>query len=498
MSKDLKKTATGEKILDEDTYEAALDAIIQRDFFPELPELETQIQWLQAEQNNDFETLRKLTQKLKLQSYHRSIRSTPLSSSIRSPSLRTPTTSARSTRIPSVLSSPALSSSTPTPVKTSTGGIQRRTSSSSATPPSQRTRSVASTPNNMTSHNPFPGQEEFLEGEEKGGPNAEDYAKNGFLTTADGKLVNIGLSLDKFHDRHTSEDNASFSELIHTINQRNLEKYSWLKDQLLLEYKGPTAVLRLTSLEREPASTQGPEKEILHNSTRMPPPPTNLSLKALNSNKNDGIGGSATNTTTTTSGPGAAYLMLNSTEAQLLAQRKIQNEELHLDIDDVFKTPKGLGASPQVGGYSFVSPIGSPSPDQFDGSMSPLMTWGSVDGTPMLISALASNEPDVDGPIYKLQETSTREKLAHDLVEKATIKKAKTPVKFSPLRSGITKRSPLLSPTFRNLLYTRSKSSPFSSTTTRTTSSSLPKPTFSPISPHVRVRSSEKEAPISG
>lgn len=43
--------------------------------------------------------------------------------------------------------------------------------------------------------------------------------------------IDTSLSLDQFQARYTSEDNASFNEILEKINMRKKEKYSWMYDQ---------------------------------------------------------------------------------------------------------------------------------------------------------------------------------------------------------------------------------------------------------------------------
>jgi len=55
--------------------------------------------------------------------------------------------------------------------------------------------------------------------------------------------IDTSLSLDQFQARYTSEDNASFMEIVERINAQKREKYRWLyeqgkKKQLLIE-NGP-------------------------------------------------------------------------------------------------------------------------------------------------------------------------------------------------------------------------------------------------------------------
>ena len=40
------------------------------------------------------------------------------------------------------------------------------------------------------------------------------------------------MSLDAFMAEHTSEDNASFSEILEGINKRKRERYQWLHGQI--------------------------------------------------------------------------------------------------------------------------------------------------------------------------------------------------------------------------------------------------------------------------
>lgn len=43
--------ASGKRVLEEDTYTEVVEAIIERDFFPELPKLQNKLEWLSALQS---------------------------------------------------------------------------------------------------------------------------------------------------------------------------------------------------------------------------------------------------------------------------------------------------------------------------------------------------------------------------------------------------------------------------------------------------------------
>ena len=44
----------------------------------------------------------------------------------------------------------------------------------------------------------------------------------------DVSAVNTNMTLDKFHARHISEDDKSFSKIVEQENIRHQQKYSWL------------------------------------------------------------------------------------------------------------------------------------------------------------------------------------------------------------------------------------------------------------------------------
>lgn len=116
-------------------------------------------------------------------------------------------------------------------------------------------------------------------------------------------------------------------------------------------------------------------------------------------------------------------------------------------------------------GYSMVASTPSPNPNRID--QSDMFTWGSIEGTPLLINSGGAT----GGPVFKIPETPRRELLGIKLSEKASSnmrkKLKKTPILSSSLTpkqhlaSPILQRANTLSPAAKNLLQ-RSLKSPSS------------------------------------
>jgi protein DGCR14 len=147
-----------------------------------------------------------------------------------------------------------------------------------------------------------------------------------------------------------------------------------------------------------PPPPPGPPKEILHRNTRIVAS-TNPATAAAVRKGDD---------------RDAVWAMMATSERQMLNMRKAEREGGKVDLLDFYGTPKS-GASPQVGGYGFVA-TPSPAPGV---DMSPMTTWGRLDGTPLLLDPTDTPLDLTPGPSFKVPEPPRREALAMRLADKA-------------------------------------------------------------------------------
>lgn len=189
------------KVLDEDDYVSAIEKIIRRDFFPELPKLEAQHSYLTALENNDAEALRDIAVRY----------ATPLrrGSDGHGASVNSDDTP-RGFETPSTIGG-----RTPTPRHK--GGMMDGSSSDLGTPalPSE-------------SPAPFDTPRSHLDGTTTHG-NTSGGDKQG-----EGKHI-TNLSLDDFLDKYTSEDNESFAVIMDQTKERLAQKHAWLYRKVLAQ-----------------------------------------------------------------------------------------------------------------------------------------------------------------------------------------------------------------------------------------------------------------------
>jgi protein DGCR14 len=77
MSNEATAGSPGHKVVDEDTFTAHIEKIIQRDFFPDLPKLSAQLDWIEAKKRNDFAKMNEIQMRFAKKRTASEIRATP-------------------------------------------------------------------------------------------------------------------------------------------------------------------------------------------------------------------------------------------------------------------------------------------------------------------------------------------------------------------------------------------------------------------------------------
>lgn len=216
--------------------------------------------------------------------------------------------------------------------------------------------------------------------------------------------------LDAYLSTHTSEDNASFEEMMIEAEKRLKLKFAWLykaeenskvskndknSDTLALEndknqldswnYKNKNYIMyvpdgvELTPDERIDLAKK--KQIVVHENTR-------LRINPFNEQQNkETINELAKN------------------------QSKANDGKIGVDGKEIVRNP-----TPRVNGFSFVA-TPSPRPGECE---SPLMTWGQIEGTPFRLDG--GDTPLLrtsQGPSFRMAEPPKREQLALQLAEKA-------------------------------------------------------------------------------
>ncbi|KAL3691780.1 hypothetical protein R1sor_005431 [Riccia sorocarpa] len=371
--------------LDEDTYVAAVEKIIERDYFPDIPKLQNRLEWLEAVRTGDPVVIREAQMNIIKRRRE----------------------------------------------KEREKGLERETGEPFSTPGS--VVSGAFSPMVSVRSSPAPSQI-FMETDGQGLPSSSSSDLD--------PSVDTSLSLDKFLWRYTSEDNASFSKILEKVNKQKRERYKFLtgkelessnlriasKEDRVTDGYGtsgqPVAtldtwaynaknLLMYDSADREDAPlterekeerAEGPPKEISKSNTRF-------HGKMFDSKVRD-EDTVAILYTPVQGGTPAAWPF---------ADRDAERARRY-DLEDLRKSPQqvGDGGASKIsskggnGGYSYVAtPSLTPGVEQ-----SPFMTWGEIEGTPLRLEA--EDTPvgiggSGDGPQFKIPAPPTRDARAHTL-----------------------------------------------------------------------------------
>ncbi|XP_033846111.1 splicing factor ESS-2 homolog [Periophthalmus magnuspinnatus] len=255
-------------------------------------------------------------------------------------------------------------------------------------------------------------------------------------------------TLDRFLAKNTSEDNASFEQIMELAKDKEKLKHAWLyeaesefkqrhEENLALpapekaalecvkagletwEYKAKNALMYYPEGVPDDTVFKKP-REVVHKNTRFSGDPFSKAL--------------------------------NKSQIQQAAALNAQFKQGKVGPDGKELIPQ---ESPSVNGYGYVA-TPSPAPGVAD---SPLMTWGEIESTPFRLDG--SDSPYIErnhGPSFKIPEPGRRErlglKMANEAAAKNRAKKQEALRKATQNLASLTPKgtSPALSPALQRLV----------------------------------------------
>ena len=388
-------------VLEEEEFAARLEHIIERDYFPNVPQMKDELRLLRAErEGNEKEILmakRNIQKRMREEEEARSGTSNGLT-----PSFYYGSTSERGGKGKGGRN---------TPTTSDTSGIGFSFSS-------RRRRR---------------GEEEEEEEEEEYDEEEEERRRITTTTTTT-KLLDSNKTLTQFLASHTSEDNKSFEDILEKINKKRREKNAKLFDAKKIH--SAMNVQRL-SHGSEGARTKSGALALAEpgqNALFFRPD----SALALSKNELANLGA-----TTAPKETFARNTRFNSSNnSHVIEVNEVDEEELAL-----FREQREKEMNPNVNYSRITTPSFTPGRDNF----TPIMTWGVLDATPVRISsstggggggedivARAAGESVEEQNLYRFAREDVRELAARKL-EKANVvkrklrKQAQTPTTTSGL-----------------------------------------------------------------
>uniref|UniRef100_A0A8C7X3R7 Ess-2 splicing factor homolog n=1 Tax=Oryzias sinensis TaxID=183150 RepID=A0A8C7X3R7_9TELE len=256
-------------------------------------------------------------------------------------------------------------------------------------------------------------------------------------------------SLDRFLAKTTSEDNASFEQIMELAEDKEKLKHAWLyeaeaefkqrhENNLALppaekaalecvkagletwEYKAKNALMYYPEGVKDDDSVFKKPREVVHKNTRFSGDPFSNAL--------------------------------NKSQIQQAAALNAQFKQGKVGPDGKELIPQ---ESPTVNGYSYErTPLVAPGVSE-----SPLMTWGEIESTPFRLDG--SDTPYIErnhGPSFKIPEPGRRErlglKMANEAAAKNRAKKQEALRKVTENLASLTPKglSPALSPALQRLV----------------------------------------------
>uniref|UniRef100_G3TP86 Ess-2 splicing factor homolog n=1 Tax=Loxodonta africana TaxID=9785 RepID=G3TP86_LOXAF len=254
-------------------------------------------------------------------------------------------------------------------------------------------------------------------------------------------------SLDVFLSRYTSEDNASFQEIMEVAKEKSRARHAWLYQAEEEFEKRQEDSLAVPSAEQQAIESNqtGVEtwkykaKNSLMYYPEGVPDEEQLFKKSASVHRIH-------------ASQGPFSQALSRSQLQQAAALNAQHKQGKVGPDGKELIPQ---ESPRVGGFGFVA-TPSPAPGVNE---SPLMTWGEVENTPLRVEG--PETPYVDrtpGPAFKILEPGRRErlglKMANEAAAKNRAKKQEALRRVTENLASLTPKglSPAMSPALQRLV----------------------------------------------
>ena len=205
------------------------------------------------------------------------------------------------------------------------------------------------------------------------------------------------LALDDFLNKYTSEDNASFEDIIEKTNERVVARYKSFYDKVGQQEK-ILAITESNTIRKAIENAEGkyltletwrytPKNPLFYGVEGAPLTPQEEINLALSKKEIKHAN------TRFLHEPYSASLSCNRTSVT----------PTYSSLPSTLNTPE----SPRVNGYGFVvTPSPAPGVD-----LDPLMTWGTIEGTPFRLDAGDVSESSQSGPLFAIPEEGPRTQL---------------------------------------------------------------------------------------
>ncbi|KAL3097484.1 hypothetical protein niasHS_003932 [Heterodera schachtii] len=365
------------KVLPEEQYVQNLEKLIVRDYFPELPKMKAQAEYLEAVANNDHLKIREL--QIRYSTQRATDRRTSPSQRPRSPT--------------AAGGAGAFDPETPGPAERAggedgkMGGVKEEGTE----------REGTTTPYANTEGD----NEAFLEQKKRKKCSKLDE-----------------LTVQTYLEKYTSEDNASFEELAELGKKRERVKNAWMyeaerKHNESLVFRGTQMIEeadeQMVAMRNETAQrpvdvdnwTYKARNVVLFNHLAEAPLTMGEHIERAKQRE------MAINREATRFGTEA--MTAQRPQQQMMARVTLQNiakNAGHIDI-----TGKLIGIEAKTVGL-VATPTPAPGIDD-----SPLMTWGEIEGTPFRLDAPDIQPSLEDAPAFRIPEVPIREKIAQGIAE---------------------------------------------------------------------------------